>query len=79
MSTTQVGRSNDPRVVGYPHRLNWYNIPPPYELTIQQFEVWALDRLAVLKSIETAQVRNIKKDEEIKCIFLLIPFVSFNN
>lgn len=59
-------RTNDPRVVGYPQRLNWYDIPPPYELTMFEFEVWALDRLAVLKALETAQVRNIKLEADVK-------------
>lgn len=53
-----VGRSFDPRVVGYPYRLNLYAIPPPYELTVEEFEEFALDRLVVLKAIETAQLRN---------------------
>ncbi|PWN27848.1 hypothetical protein BDZ90DRAFT_246216 [Jaminaea rosea] len=29
----------------YPHRLNFYNRPPTMEVTIDQFESWAIDRL----------------------------------
>lgn len=30
----------------YPHRLNFYRTPPVAEITLEQFEQWALDRLA---------------------------------
>lgn len=29
----------------YPHRLNFYSIPPTAEITLEQFEQWAIDRL----------------------------------
>ena len=29
----------------YPHRLNFYDIPPVAEITLEQFEQWAIDRL----------------------------------
>ena len=29
----------------YPHRLNFYDIPPTAEITLEQFESWAIDRL----------------------------------
>lgn len=29
----------------YPHRLNFYLKPPPQEITIEEFEGFALDRL----------------------------------
>lgn len=29
----------------YPHRLNLYEIPPTAEITLEQFEQWAIDRL----------------------------------
>ncbi len=34
----------------YQHRLNFYEIPPTAEITLEQFEQWAIDRL---KSIYT--------------------------
>ncbi|RKP15318.1 DNA primase, large subunit [Piptocephalis cylindrospora] len=45
-----------------PHRLSLYQHPPQQEVTIEQFERYALDRLMVLKSMEGAQLR--KKSEE---------------
>ncbi len=29
----------------YPHRLNLYDTPPTAEITLEQFEQWAIDRL----------------------------------
>lgn len=29
----------------YPHRLNFYEIPPTAELSLEEFETWAIDRL----------------------------------
>ena len=29
----------------YPHRLNFYSIPPTADITLEQFEQWAIDRL----------------------------------
>ena len=29
----------------YPDRLNFYHIPPTAEITLEQFEQWAIDRL----------------------------------
>ena len=29
----------------YPHRLNFYSSPPTAEVTLDQFEQWAIDRL----------------------------------
>ena len=29
----------------YPHRLNFYETPPTAEITLEQFEQWAIDRL----------------------------------
>ena len=29
----------------YPHRLNFYEIPPTAEITLEQFEQWAIGRL----------------------------------
>ncbi|GAA5840613.1 hypothetical protein JCM9279_007380 [Rhodotorula babjevae] len=42
----------------YPNRLNLYERPPLDELTLEQFEVWAIDRLRLLADIESAQARN---------------------
>jgi DNA primase large subunit len=29
----------------YRHRLNFYDVPPTAEITLEQFEQWAIDRL----------------------------------
>ena len=29
----------------YPHRLNLYEIPPTADITLEDFEIWAIDRL----------------------------------
>jgi DNA primase large subunit len=29
----------------YAHRLNFYELPPTTEITLEQFEQWAIDRL----------------------------------
>ena len=29
----------------YPHRLNFYEVPPIAEITLEEFEQWAIDRL----------------------------------
>ena len=29
----------------YPYRLNFYDVPPVAEITLEQFEQWAIDRL----------------------------------
>ncbi|KAL2007914.1 hypothetical protein VTN00DRAFT_7896 [Thermoascus crustaceus] len=42
----------------YPHRLNFYEVPPTAEITLEQFEQWAIDRLKVLAEIEACSYRN---------------------
>ncbi|KAL9939023.1 hypothetical protein V8E36_001836 [Tilletia maclaganii] len=42
----------------YPDRLSFYNLPPTQEITLWQFETWAIDRLRVLADIESSQARN---------------------
>ena len=29
----------------YPNRLNFYSVPPQNEITLEEFELWAIDRL----------------------------------
>ena len=29
----------------YKHRLNFYDVPPTADITLEQFEQWAIDRL----------------------------------
>ncbi|KAL4758855.1 DNA primase subunit PRI2 [Aspergillus foveolatus] len=42
----------------YPHRLNFYDTPPTAEITLEQFEQWAIDRLKILAEIEACSYRN---------------------
>ncbi|KAG8827477.1 hypothetical protein FRC19_002930 [Serendipita sp. 401] len=51
----------------YPHRLNFYDSPPQFDVTLEQFESWALDRLRILAEIESCFARN-RPFEELKNI-----------
>ncbi|EPS43941.1 hypothetical protein H072_2062 [Dactylellina haptotyla CBS 200.50] len=42
----------------YPNRLNFYAVPPKDEVSLEEFEQWAIDRLRVLGEIETCLFRN---------------------
>lgn len=42
----------------YPYRLNYYTTPPQFEITLDQFEQWAIDRMKVLGEIESRLARN---------------------
>jgi len=42
----------------YPHRLNFYSIPPTGDIALEQFEEWAIARLKVLAELEACQFRN---------------------
>ncbi|KAJ7709969.1 eukaryotic and archaeal DNA primase, large subunit-domain-containing protein [Mycena rosella] len=46
------------RGVKYPHRLNFYDKPPLYDVSIEEFETSALDRLRILAEIESSAARN---------------------
>lgn len=37
----------------YPHRLNFYEVPPTAEITLEQFEQWAIDRLRSMLSVSS--------------------------
>lgn len=37
----------------YPHRLNFYSTPPTADITLEQFEQWAIDRLRSMCSCNT--------------------------
>ncbi|TAQ85787.1 hypothetical protein B7494_g5878 [Chlorociboria aeruginascens] len=42
----------------YAHRLNFYDTPPTADITLEQFEQWAIDRLRVLAELEACSFRN---------------------
>ncbi|KAI0124153.1 eukaryotic and archaeal DNA primase, large subunit-domain-containing protein [Xylariales sp. AK1849] len=42
----------------YSHRLSFYAVPPTADITLEQFEQWAIDRLRVLAEMEACSFRN---------------------
>ncbi len=48
--------------------INFYQTPPSAELTLDEFELFALDRLMVLRKIEDARARGFKWGELRDCI-----------
>lgn len=42
----------------YAHRMNFYTIPPTGDLSLEEFEEWAIARLKVLAELEACQFRN---------------------
>ncbi|PHH69718.1 hypothetical protein CDD82_7554 [Ophiocordyceps australis] len=46
------------RETDYAHRLNYYTDAPTAEITLEQFEQWAIDRLRVLGELEACSFRN---------------------
>ncbi|KAI0934152.1 hypothetical protein AcV5_006091 [Taiwanofungus camphoratus] len=53
----------------YPYRLNFYDRPPLGDITIEEFETCAIDRLRILAEIESSFARN-RPYEELKTITL---------
>ena len=49
---------SSPVSTSYPYRLNYYSDPPQFEITLDQFEQWAIDRMKVLGEIESRLARN---------------------
>lgn len=51
----------------YSTRLSFYDIPPLDEITLEEFELWAIDRLRVLIEIESCAARNksLKEIEQV--------------
>lgn len=47
----------------YPHRLSLYDVPPTQEISLQEFETWAIDRLRVLAELESCSFRNRSPQE----------------
>ncbi|KAL5511664.1 PRI2 [Sanghuangporus vaninii] len=50
-------------VYKYPHLLNFYDNPPLDDITLDEFETFAIDRLRILSEIEASYVRNRSYDE----------------
>lgn len=55
----------DARLEHYPSTINFYSVPPQDEVSMFEFETFALERLKVLRAVETARIR-CKGEDEIK-------------
>ncbi|KEF60074.1 DNA primase large subunit [Exophiala aquamarina CBS 119918] len=47
----------------YRNRLSFYDIPPTQEISLEEFETWAIDRLRILAEIESCSFRNKSPQE----------------
>ncbi|KAK5213278.1 DNA primase subunit pri2 [Exophiala xenobiotica] len=47
----------------YPYRLSFYDVPPTQEISLEEFETWAIDRLRILAEIEACSFRNKSPQE----------------
>ncbi|KAF2786594.1 DNA primase large subunit [Melanomma pulvis-pyrius CBS 109.77] len=47
----------------YDYRLNYYDVPPTAEITLEEFETWAINRLKVLSELEACSFRNRSPEE----------------
>ncbi|CAJ0919596.1 17079_t:CDS:10, partial [Entrophospora sp. SA101] len=54
--------------IWYPRCLNFYNYLPDEEITLEEFNLFALDRLQVLKAIEGANLRDKTDEQTIKLV-----------
>lgn len=52
----------------YPHLLNFYTQPPSSEVTIEEFEQWAVDRLRVLAELDRIQSQKGNIDQDLRPI-----------
>ena len=52
-----LGEEREREHARYPHRLQFFELPPDEEVSLEEFETLAIERLKVLKAIETAKVR----------------------
>ncbi|EMG47025.1 PRI2 DNA primase large subunit [Candida maltosa Xu316] len=64
----------------YASRLSFYDLPPTQEITLEEFESWAIDRLKILIEIESCVARS-KSLKEIEGSIkpLLLKFMPLSN
>lgn len=63
----------------YSHRLSFYDLPPTSEITLEEFETWAIDRLKVLIEIESCVARSKSfKDTEAVVKPLLLKYLPLS-
>lgn len=63
----------------YSSRLSFYDVPPTDEVTLEEFEIWAIDRLKILIEIESCVLRSKSlKDTEQIVKPLLLKFLPLS-
>lgn len=63
----------------YTSRLSFYDLPPTQEITLEQFETWAIDRLKILIEIESCLARSKSlKEIESSVKPLLLKYLPLN-
>jgi hypothetical protein len=67
-STTSTAAPFDASLSIYQDRLSLYQVPPKTEITLTDFETFALDRLHVLKALENAAVRNKSNEDTLRIV-----------
>lgn len=62
-----VASYSDSSHSAYPLRLSFYDAPPLEEITLEEFETWAIDRLKILIEIESclARSKSLKETEAV--------------
>ncbi|PVV02536.1 hypothetical protein BB560_003008 [Smittium megazygosporum] len=63
LSEKNIASLEDLQASAYPSRLSFYETSPDLEVTIEEFETFALDRLKVLKEVELAYIRGSNVQE----------------
>jgi DNA primase large subunit len=59
----QFAKQPEYQIQEYANRLNFYLLPPTAEVSLEQFEEWAISRLKVLSELETCTFRNRTPEE----------------
>lgn len=63
----------------YASRLSFYDLPPTQEITLEEFETWAIDRLKILIEIESCLARSkTLKEIETSIKPLLLKYLPLN-
>ncbi|KAI4527527.1 DNA primase, large subunit [Schizophyllum commune Loenen D] len=60
---TNILEVDNKGLVNYPYRLSFYDKPPLFDVTLEEFEICALDRLRILAEIEACAARNRSWEE----------------
>ncbi|KAI8482403.1 DNA primase large subunit [Branchiostoma belcheri] len=60
-TVTLTGGRNESR---YQHNLQFYTVPPNETVSLEEFETFAIDRLKVLKAVESAGIKYMKTSEQ---------------